>query len=77
MGVQALGGVGVDGEGAGGGARVHRDEVGLAAAYDGDFGWGGEGEEGGGGEDGGEGAEIFLAVLGGGGQYIGVCLMGR
>jgi len=76
-GVEALRGVGVDGERAGGGARVHGDEVGLAAAYDGDFGGGGEGEEGGGSEDGGEGAEVFLAVLGDGGQYVAGCLMGR
>lgn len=66
-GVEALGGVGVDGEGAGGGALVHGDEVGLAAADDCDFRGGGEGEEGGGGEDGGEGAQVFLAVLGDGG----------
>lgn len=76
-GVEALGGVGVDGEGAGGGARVHGDEVGLAAAYDGDFDGVGEGEEGGGGEDGREGAEVFLAVLGDGGQYGECCMVGR
>src|SRR5690242_1111091 len=57
--------LGVDGEGARGCCGVHGDELRAAAADDGDGGWGREGEESFGGNGGGEGAEVFLAVLGG------------
>lgn len=63
FGIELLGGVGVDGEGAGSCGGVEGDEVWLAATDDDEGGGDGKGVEGLGGDGGAEGAEVFLAVL--------------
>lgn len=63
LGVEVLGGVGVDGEGAGGGVAVHADQRGGAAAYDDDVGWDGQAQQRRRGDGLCEGADVFLAVL--------------
>ena len=62
--------VAVDGVRAGRGFGVDGDELGLAAADDGDGGGDGEVLEGAGGDGGGEGAKVFLAVLWGNCQMM-------